>query len=129
MMKNRAKGAPEGTPEGTPYLSIDGTKMRRNILKLANVAKEGGVTLRPHATTHKIPSIAKDQLKAGAKGITGAKLSEAEVMADAGIEDTFIAYPLVADAKITGNLQDEVYPLDEDDTVQEVRVAARGKVR
>ena len=96
MMSNSANGG----PEDTPYLLIDGAKMARNILKMANVAKGSGVALRPHVKTHKIPDIAKDQLEAGATGITVAKLSEAEVMADAGIEDIFIAYPLVTDAKI-----------------------------
>ncbi len=89
-----------GVPEGTPYLLIDGAKMARNILKMATVAKGSGVALRPHVKTHKIPDIAKDQLEAGATGITVAKLSEAEVMADAGIKDIFIAYPLVTDPKI-----------------------------
>ncbi len=50
--------------------------------------------------THKIPGIAREQLEAGASGITVAKVSEAEVMADGGIEDIFIAYPLVTEAKI-----------------------------
>ena len=96
MTKNSAKGV----PEGTPYLLIDGAKMGRNILKMANIARGSGVALRPHVKTHKIPSIAEDQLEAGARGITVAKLSEAEVMADAGIKDIFMAYPLVTDAKI-----------------------------
>jgi D-serine deaminase-like pyridoxal phosphate-dependent protein len=39
-------------------------------------------------------------VEAGASGITVAKLSEAEVMADGGVEDIFIAYPLVTEAKI-----------------------------
>src|SRR5215217_3442634 len=95
-MKSSAKGA----LEDTPYLLIDGAKMGRNILKMANVARGSGVALRPHVKTHKIPSIAKEQLEAGARGITVAKLSEAEVMAASGIEDIFIAYPLVTDAKI-----------------------------
>jgi D-serine deaminase-like pyridoxal phosphate-dependent protein len=90
----------EGVPEGTPYLLIDDAKMERNILKMADVAKGSGVALRPHVKTHKIPSIAKEQLETGAAGITVAKLSEAEIMADGGIEDIFIAYPLVTDAKI-----------------------------
>jgi D-serine deaminase-like pyridoxal phosphate-dependent protein len=101
MMGNIAKGA----PEDTPYLLIDGAKMGRNVLKMANVAKESGVALRPHVKTHKNPDIAKDQLEAGARGITVAKLSEAEVMADAGIRDIFIAYPLVTDAKIRRAVQ------------------------
>src|SRR5215212_6332960 len=87
-------------PEGTPYLLIDSAKMEHNILKMAEVARKNGVALRPHVKTHKIPRIARQQLEAGAKGITVAKLSEAEVMAEAGIEDIFIAYPLVTDAKI-----------------------------
>ena len=84
----------------TPYLLIDGTQLERNILRMANVARENGVALRPHVKTHKIPRIAREQLEAGAAGITVAKLSEAEVMADGGIEDIFIAYPLVTEAKI-----------------------------
>src|SRR4029453_15451632 len=74
--------------------------MRRNIQKMAHVARDNSVALRPHVKTHKIPSIAREQLGAGASGITVAKLSEAEVMADGGIEDIFIAYPLVTEAKI-----------------------------
>jgi D-serine deaminase-like pyridoxal phosphate-dependent protein len=85
---------------GTPYLLIDGPKMERNIQKMAHVARENGVALRPHVKTHKIPGIARQQLEAGASGITVAKPSEAEVMADGGIEDIFIAYPLVTEAKI-----------------------------
>ena len=84
----------------TPYLLIDGTQLERNILRMANVARENGIALRPHVKTHKIPRIAREQLEAGAAGITVAKLSEAEVMADGGIEDIFIAYPLVTEAKI-----------------------------
>jgi D-serine deaminase-like pyridoxal phosphate-dependent protein len=84
----------------TPYLLIDGTQLERNILRMANVARENGIALRPHVKTHKIPRIAREQLQAGAAGITVAKLSEAEVMADGGIEDIFIAYPLVTEAKI-----------------------------
>jgi D-serine deaminase-like pyridoxal phosphate-dependent protein len=85
---------------GSPYVLIDGAKMERNVLKMAEVARVNGVALRPHVKTHKIPGIAREQLEAGAAGITVAKLSEAEVMADGGIEDIFIAYPLVTDAKI-----------------------------
>ena len=40
------------------------------------------------------------QLQAGAAGITCAKLGEAEVMADAGLDDLLIAYPLVGEHKL-----------------------------
>jgi D-serine deaminase-like pyridoxal phosphate-dependent protein len=79
---------------------IDGAKMERNLLKMADIARENGVALRPHVKTHKIPSIAREQVEVGAAGITVAKVSEAEVMADGGMEDIFIAYPLVTEAKI-----------------------------
>jgi D-serine deaminase-like pyridoxal phosphate-dependent protein len=78
----------------TPHLLIDGAKVARNIEKMAGIARERGVKLRPHVKTHKIPMIARRQLESGAAGITVAKVSEAEVMADG------IAYPLVTDSKI-----------------------------
>lgn len=84
----------------TPRLVIDGVKMRDNIESMAALAGECGVRLRPHVKTHKIPGIAIEQLEAGAAGITVAKVSEAEVMAEGGVEDIFIAYPLVTESKI-----------------------------
>ena len=53
-----------------------------------------GRRLRPHAKTHKSIAIATQQLTRGARGITCAKLGEAEIFAAAGIEDIRIAYPL-----------------------------------
>jgi D-serine deaminase-like pyridoxal phosphate-dependent protein len=84
----------------TPHLLIDGAKLQQNIEKMAAIAGKNGVALRPHVKTHKIPMIARAQVEAGAAGITVAKVSEAEVMAEAGLEDIFVAYPLVTDAKI-----------------------------
>jgi D-serine deaminase-like pyridoxal phosphate-dependent protein len=99
------KKRPTPNSYSTPYLLVDGAKMDRNILKLADIAWENGVALRPHVKTHKIPSIAREQVEAGAAGITVAKVSEAEVMADGGMEDIFIAYPLVTEAKIRRAVQ------------------------
>ena len=84
----------------TPALVIDEQSMQRNIDAMAEVGENQGVALRPHVKTHKIPSIATRQLHAGAVGITVAKASEAEVMADGGLDDIFIAYPLVKDTKV-----------------------------
>ena len=84
----------------TPALVIDAQKMQQNILGMAGVAESRGVVLRPHVKTHKIPSIARRQTEAGAAGITVAKVSEAEVMADGGLDDIFVAYPLVTETKI-----------------------------
>ena len=84
----------------TPSLVIDAQKMEQNILRMASVAESRGVVLRPHVKTHKIPSIARRQIEAGAGGITVAKVSEAEVMAEGGLNDIFVAYPLVTETKI-----------------------------
>ncbi|WP_409342741.1 alanine racemase [Paenibacillus sp. MBLB4367] len=84
----------------TPCIIIDAAKMNANIRTMADIAAKNGVSLRPHAKTHKLPSVAKLQLEAGAVGITVAKVSEAEVMAAGGIGNIFIAYPLVATSKI-----------------------------
>ena len=67
---------------------------------MAEVARAAGVRLRPHTKTHKSPEIARMQLDAGASGITVAKLGEAEVMVDAGIDDVLVAYPLVGESKL-----------------------------
>ncbi|MBI3968544.1 MAG: D-TA family PLP-dependent enzyme [Chloroflexi bacterium] len=83
----------------TPSLVVDLDVMERNIARMAAYTARHGIALRPHTKTHKIPAIAKQQLAAGAKGITVAKLGEAEIMAANGLDDVFVAYPLVGDVK------------------------------
>jgi D-serine deaminase-like pyridoxal phosphate-dependent protein len=84
----------------TPALVIDRAVVRANVAAMAALARERGVALRPHAKTHKMPQVARMQLDAGAAGLTVAKLGEAEVFADAGVEDLLIAYPLVGALKL-----------------------------
>jgi len=84
----------------TPSLVIDLNVLERNIEEMGAVAREANVRLRPHSKTHKAPEIARMQVDAGASGITVAKLGEAEVMADAGLDDLLIAYPLVGERKL-----------------------------
>jgi len=77
-----------GTPVqelDTPALLIDLDALERNIQKMAAFFAHKAAALRPHIKTHKCPQIAHRQLEAGAIGITCAKVSEAEVMADAGL--------------------------------------------
>ena len=71
----------------TPSLCLDADLLEHNIARMAYFLKDGPVRLRPHSKTHKCPTIAWLQLRAGAIGITCAKLSEAEVMVQAGIRD------------------------------------------
>lgn len=84
----------------TPCVVIDMDRMERNIARMAETALRHRVKLRPHTKTHKLPRIAELQLAAGAAGITVAKVSEAEVMAQHGLSDIFIAYPLIRESKI-----------------------------
>jgi D-serine deaminase-like pyridoxal phosphate-dependent protein len=84
----------------TPALLIDLDALEANLAEMAAVAARAGVGLRPHTKTHKSPEIARMQVEAGAAGITCAKLGEAEVMADAGLDDLLIAYPLVGEPKL-----------------------------
>jgi len=83
----------------TPVAVVDLDKLELNIREMASLTREAGVRLRPHVKTHKVPAIAHMQLREGAAGITVAKLGEAEVMASAGIEDIFVAYPIWGEAK------------------------------
>ncbi len=85
----------------TPSLVIDLDKLQRNIAEMGAVARAGGVRLRPHTKTHKSPEIARMQVDAGATGITVAKLGEAEVMVDGGLDDLLIAFPLVGERKLS----------------------------
>jgi len=83
----------------TPSLLVDVDRLQGNIARMAAIAREAGVDLRPHGKTHKTPQIGRLQLAAGSRGLTVAKLGEADVFADAGIADLFIAFPLWGDAK------------------------------
>ncbi|MDG0813571.1 alanine racemase [Cohnella rhizosphaerae] len=84
----------------TPCIVVDQDKLKANIARVQRLADEAGIALRPHAKTHKTPQIARMQLKAGAVGITVAKLGEAEAMADGGIGPILIAYPIVGKTKL-----------------------------
>jgi D-serine deaminase-like pyridoxal phosphate-dependent protein len=83
----------------TPVLTADLDAIERNVSRMQAYCNEHGVELRPHIKTHKLPELARLQLDAGAIGITCQKLGEAEVMADAGVEDILLSFPLVGEAK------------------------------
>jgi len=84
----------------TPALLIDLDKVDYNISKMANFCQTKKINLRPHIKTHKTPFLAHKQIEAGAIGITCQKLSEAEVMVEAGIKDILISNEVVGEQKI-----------------------------
>jgi D-serine deaminase-like pyridoxal phosphate-dependent protein len=78
----------------TPCLLLDIERVERNIACMAGIAADAGVLLRPHAKSHKLAPVARLQVAAGATGLTVAKVGEAEIFVDAGVEDVFIAFPI-----------------------------------
>jgi D-serine deaminase-like pyridoxal phosphate-dependent protein len=84
----------------TPVPVVDMDRMEANIARLQAYLDEHKIANRPHIKTHKIPAIARLQMNAGAVGISCQKVSEAEVMADAGFDDIFIAYNIIGESKL-----------------------------
>jgi D-serine deaminase-like pyridoxal phosphate-dependent protein len=84
----------------TPALLLDREKLERNLSEMAELCRAHRKALRPHVKSHKTIEIAARQRELGAVGLTTAKLSEAEVFADAGFSDLFVCYPLVGEHKL-----------------------------
>ena len=74
--------------------------MERNIATMANFFKDKASSLRAHSKVHRVPIIAHKQIEAGAIGLCCQKVSEAEVMVDAGIKDIIVTNQIVVPAKI-----------------------------
>lgn len=70
----------------TPALCVDLDLLEANLDHMASTMARNGIASRPHAKTHKCPTIAQMQMDRGSVGICTAKVSEAEVMFDNGIE-------------------------------------------
>jgi len=85
----------------TPALWVDLQVMERNLACMAQYCRSHGLAVRPHIKTHKTPELARRQLSLGAVGITCAKVTEAEVMAESGCEEILLAYPLWGGQKWT----------------------------
>ena len=84
----------------TPALVADKVLMQKNLDTMMGLLDGQKPKLRPHYKTHKTPQIALWQLRNGAIGITCSKLSEAEDLAQAGVEDILIANQVVQPSKI-----------------------------
>lgn len=89
----------------TPALWVDLDLLDKNIAALASYFRQAQVGWRPHTKGIKIPAIAHQLIASGALGITCAKLSEAEVMAAAGIRDILVANQVVGEIKISRLVQ------------------------
>ena len=84
----------------TPSMIVDLTLMEENIARLMERFRGKEVRVRPHLKTVKSPDLAQKMLAAGAVGGCVAKVSEAEVMAQGGIEDLLITTEIVGKPKL-----------------------------
>src|SRR5205809_1239714 len=84
----------------TPFAVVDEEIVERNLARMAKLAADHHVKLRPHAKTHKRAYLARRQMAYGAVGLTCATFTEAEVFADAGVNDLLIAHPPVGRPKL-----------------------------
>jgi D-serine deaminase-like pyridoxal phosphate-dependent protein len=78
----------------TPQVLVDSSRLAANLDRMQRDASTHGISLRPHAKTHKSPAIARMQIDRGAVGICCAKVGEAEVFAGEGIDDIRLPYPV-----------------------------------
>src|SRR2546425_6128481 len=84
----------------TPVVTIDLAVMEQNIARLQHYLSLPGLRTGPHIKPQKVPAIARMQVAAGAAGITCQKLSEAEVMAEGGLDDILPTYTVLGEAKL-----------------------------
>ena len=84
----------------TPALVVDVGILDHNLQRMAAFFAGRRCQLRPHFKSHKCVSLARRQLAVGnAVGITCAKLSEAEALVAAGVDNILIANQVVGDRK------------------------------
>lgn len=116
----------------TPSLLVDLDVLDRNVERMTCTFKQSGVGWRPHTKGIKVPALAHKLLRAGAFGITCAKVGEAEVMAAAGIQDILIANQVVGAPKIARLVNlipwaDVIVAVDDETNVLELERAAADK--
>ena len=117
----------------TPTLLVELPVMERNIRTMAQFCQAKGINLRPHAKIYKgTPVFAWAQIRAGAIGITVSKLSEAEVLAAAGVRGILIANQVVGARKVVRlvNLAahtEIIVAVDSEQNINELSAAARAK--
>ncbi len=84
----------------TPALVVDLDALEANIDTMQRTVTRNGIASRPHAKTHKCPAIARMQIDSGSVGICVAKVSEAQVLFDHGVEKLLMTTSNVTPLKI-----------------------------
>lgn len=116
----------------TPALIVDAAAFERNVARMAGFVADAGLTMRPHAKTHKSVEIVRAQVAAGAVGICCAKLSEAEALAAAGVADIHLTSPVVTPeaiarlAALNGRMRGLSMVVDHPDPLEAIAAASTG---
>jgi D-serine deaminase-like pyridoxal phosphate-dependent protein len=85
----------------TPCLVLDLDILETNLRTMQAAASQAGKNLRPHAKTHKCSALSKKQIEAGAIGVCAAKVSEAQALVKAGIENVLVTGPVATPRKVS----------------------------
>jgi D-threonine aldolase len=78
----------------TPALVVFRDQVRHNLQGMLRIAGDPR-RLRPHCKTHKMAAVTRMELELGILRHKCATFAEAEMLADAGVRDIFLAYNLV----------------------------------
>ena len=122
----------------TPALILDLDALEKNIVTMAEHCAKNGLSIRPHAKTHKCASIAKRQIEAGAVGICCAKLGEAEALFDAGegaIESILLTSPVVTQqgmarlVDLNARMPELIVAVDNTENARSLAAAAEEAIR
>jgi D-serine deaminase-like pyridoxal phosphate-dependent protein len=84
----------------SPQLLLDLDTLDANLRFMQNACRERGVDLRVHFKSLKCCGLARYLATSGVRGFLCAKLSEAEVLADARLTDLFIANQIIGPLKL-----------------------------
>lgn len=84
----------------TPCIVADLDIVDNNLHAMAELANTANVNIRPHTKAHKIPAVARRQEDIYGPGVLCQKLSEAEVLARAGVRDIILVCPVVTKPKL-----------------------------
>lgn len=84
----------------TPALLADLDTMEANVEQYRSFAERNDVRLRSHVKTHKSGELARWQDELTGGGVCCQTLSEVEVMARAGVDDVYLSYTVVDDARL-----------------------------
>jgi D-serine deaminase-like pyridoxal phosphate-dependent protein len=93
----------------TPALLVDLDAMEHNLACMAGFFADKPAKLRPHFKNHRVISLARRQLEAGAIGMTVSTLREAEILVEHGITEILLANEIAGDLKIRHALEISAY--------------------